>query len=69
MNARHIPLKVPAITGTTLLIVGFALFLQSLGEGGGYVSVSIMVAGAIFLLCTVVMAVIRVAYSRKDRHN
>jgi hypothetical protein len=59
MPGRNVPLKLIAAIGAGLLILGSALFLHSLGSGGGFFAVSLLLAGAASVVTTIVAAIIR----------
>lgn len=49
-----------AAIGTALFILGLALFLHSLGSGGGLFAVSLMLIGAVSTATAIVLAIVRV---------
>ncbi len=59
MPKSRLPLKITFAIGTGLLVLGFALFLRSLGSGGGGFALSIMLIGAICVAASIVLAIIR----------
>jgi hypothetical protein len=59
MPARNVPLKLIAAIGAGLLIIGLALFLHSLGSGGGFFAVSLLLIGAGFVVISIVVAIVR----------
>jgi hypothetical protein len=59
MLARNVPLKLMAAIGAGLLILGFALFLHSLGSGGGFFAVSLMLIGGTSVVTVIVVAIVR----------
>lgn len=59
MLEKPIPLKVIAFASLGALVVGFVLFLHSLGSGGGVFAISLMAAGLIALFTVIVIAIIR----------
>jgi hypothetical protein len=58
MAKSRLPLKTTFAIGTGLLVLGFALFLQSLGSGGGVFALSLMLIGAICIVASIVLAII-----------
>jgi hypothetical protein len=42
-----------------LLILGLALFLHSLGSGGGFFAVSLLLIGATVVVISIVVAIVR----------
>ena len=59
MPARNVPLKLVATIGAGLLILGFALFLHSLGSGGGFLAVSLLLIGTTSVVTAIVVAIVR----------
>jgi hypothetical protein len=59
MHTKRVPLKFIIAIGAGLLIVGFALFLHSLGSGGGWFAISLMLIGGISIVTAIVFAVVR----------
>lgn len=59
MPKSRLPLKTTFAIGIGLLVLGFALFLQSLGSGGGGFALSLMLIGAICVAASTVLAILR----------
>lgn len=59
MAKSRVPLKTSFTIGAGLFILGFVLFLQSLGGGGGEFALSLMLIGAICIVASIVLATIR----------
>lgn len=57
-------LKVIAAIGAILLIVGFLLFLHSLGTGGASFPAFLIAAGAVLLVVSIIYAVVRFLQKR-----
>lgn len=55
MPKSRLPLKITFAIGTGLLVLGFALFLRSLGGGGGGFALSLMLIGAICVAACIVL--------------
>lgn len=60
MLRSYVTLKTTVAVGTGFLILGFALFLQSLGRGGGVFALSLMLLGAVCIVISIVLAIVRV---------
>ena len=60
MSKHRLSLKLIAALGVGLLILGFALFLHSLGSGGGLGAMSLMLTGATSLVTAVVIGIVRI---------
>jgi hypothetical protein len=68
MTKNQLPLKFAFALGAGLLILGFTLFLQSLGSGGGVFALSMMLLGAICIVASILLAIFRsVTRGRKQR--
>jgi len=67
MAKSRLPLKTAFAIGTGLLVLGFLLFLRSLGSGGGVFPLSLMLTGAICIVASIVLAII--SGIRKSRNN
>jgi hypothetical protein len=59
MTTRNVPLKLIAAIGVGLLIFGFALFLRSLGSGGGFLAVCLLLTGTASVATATVVAIVR----------
>lgn len=59
MMANRISLKVLVPIGLGLLVLGFVLFMNSLGTGGGEVSIALMPIGVIAMLISSGIAIAR----------
>jgi membrane protease YdiL (CAAX protease family) len=57
-------LKVIAAIGAILLIVGFLLFLHSLGTGGAFFPAFLIAVGAVLLVVSIIYAVVRFLQKR-----
>ena len=60
----RISLKLIAAIGAVLLIVGFLLFLHSLGTGGAFFPAFLVAVGAILLVVSIVWAIVRFLQKR-----
>ena len=65
MPKRQVPLKTVIAFGAGLLILGFALFLQSLGSGGGEFPLFLMLLGAVCIVASIVLAIGRSLMKRR----
>ena len=59
LSSKKVPANLIAGIGFVLLIIGFALFLQSLGSGGGLVAASIMLIGVFCMAVAILFAIMR----------
>jgi hypothetical protein len=65
MPKSRLLLKITFAIGTGLLVLGFVLFMQSLGSGGGGFALSLMLVGAVCVVAsTVLMIVIGIRKAR-----
>lgn len=62
MSTKHLSLKLLAVSGAALFIVGVTLFFNSLGRGGGFLATLLAAAGAILLLTAVIWFIVRAAH-------
>lgn len=66
---KRIPLKYVFVIGVGLLLFGFALFLRSLGGGGGFLAISLMLLGAIGIVSSLIVVVVRSITSKKAERD
>lgn len=59
MLSKPISAKLVAVVGIALFTLGLALFLHSLGSGGGFLAVSLMLIGSVCTVAAIVLAVVR----------
>ena len=60
MMSNRISLKIVVPIGLGLLVLGFLLFMKSLGNGDGELSIALMTIGVIALLISSGIAIARV---------
>jgi|GEM_PF-6495288 hypothetical protein len=65
MLEKPIPLKLIAFASLGAFVLGFLLFLHSLGSGGGVFAISLMAAGLIACITVIVIAIIRLLKRNK----
>jgi protein-S-isoprenylcysteine O-methyltransferase Ste14 len=56
ISPRRHPIAATLTLGLLIFLVGFGMFLHSLGGGGGFLAMSLMVVGAILLVASIVFA-------------
>ena len=61
---KGIPSKYVALLGIALVIIGGFAFLNSLGSGGGYFAMVLMISGIVLIIGAIIRGVIK-AVSRR----
>ena len=69
MPTRRLPLKTTIAFGAGLLILGLALFLESVGRGGGEFPLFLTLVGAVCVVASIVFAIVRVISKRQEQRN
>ncbi len=65
LSVKRHPIATVLISGVVVLLVGFAMFLQSLGSGDGELAMGLMAIGMLALLASLVAMIVR-AIRRRD---
>jgi hypothetical protein len=64
IRGRVISATLLSLAGIGLLIVGFLLFLNSLGSGGGYFAAVLMISGVLLIVTAIVRGIIKLVRLR-----